>query len=230
MSESSIYLNVIPLNLELDAIRCSFYESPIEGRDLVPLNQNEMPVKLKALHSGSLYTDFKVHEGADTTVTVNFEKSPKFAKHYLNAQVYEWFKDKARLRRKNFIRNNELYFLKKQDKQHDLTIFDRYRLRASIERMTDGPELTVMYSGTMKVWSKSILSYEGSTKDFKSVVYKGHIYRYRWLIENQQVNRNEVYPVINKDIGQTLGLPSRPWKRINKVKRHNRHIDDFYER
>lgn len=228
MEHSPVYLNVIPLHPELYSIRCSFYRRPREGQDLIPLNPNEMPVNLRAIHKEPLYTDFEVHEGADLTVTVHFEQSPNFARHYLNARIYRWFEGKARLRRKNFIKNNELYFLKTQDEEQQLNIYDRYTLRMSIGRMTGGPELTVMYGGMMKVWNKSILSYPGSSRDFSKVTYNGHLYRYEELIERPHINRRELYPVINRDVGQALGLPPAPWKRVNKIRRHTRHIDDFY--
>jgi len=227
---TAIALNVVPLTLEKE-LRCSFYENPGSREDLIPLNTYEMPKKAEALFNKKrLYTDFSIDESADTTLCISLEESPRFAKHYLNHQMYEWFEDRARLRDRDFVHNTVLYFLTDQDREQDLSIFDRYVLRGSWGRITDGPELTVMYRGTMRVWNHPILAYHGDTGDFTKVIYEGEVHRYEQLMEQPHLNRGEVYPVINYEVARRLQHKRPPWRSINKVKRHASKIDAFYDK
>ena len=230
MSDSKIELNVLPLNLNSDKLRCSFFKKPLEGLQVWPLNDYEMPAEVASLQSEVVYTDFTRRKEADMTLTIKLDESPRFAKHYLNYLIYTWFEHRARLRNRDFVNNCELYFVKELNKQQELTVFDRYKLRGTWGRLTGGPELTVMYSGTTKLWNHSILQYDGPTRDFGRVVYNGHLYHYDSLMEQRRVDRRQVFPVINRDIARGLKLARPPWKNINKVKRHTRMIDAFHKK
>lgn len=189
----------------------------------------EMPVNLSDLYTDSLYTDFTSRGDADTTVVVKFELSRKFAKHYLNYRIYQWFEARARLRKKDFVRNNEFFFTTGEDKENDIITFDRFTVRGTYGRLTEGFELTVMYGGTMKVWKKPIYDYTGPSTDFSKVIYNKEVHRYEELIKKKQVDRRQMYPVVNRDVADTLGLPRPAWERVNKMERHARKIDWFYE-
>lgn len=227
-SSTKLSLNVIPLQLEETQRRFGFYKTRPENREAWPLTPAEMPVNLSDMYTEGLYTDFTDRD-ADLGVTVDFELSPKFAKHYMNYQIYRWFEGKARLRKRNFVRNNEFYFLEKKDKANNLAVFDRFAVRATYKRMTDGFELTLMYSGAMTVWLKPVIEYSGPSTDFRTVIYAGEVYKYEDLMEQKGINREEVYPVVNRAISRELDLPRPEWKKINKMKRHTAKIDWFYK-
>ncbi|MEX2344757.1 MAG: Piwi domain-containing protein [Balneolaceae bacterium] len=227
-TNSTITLNVIPLNLEEEALKCSFYKENHNGQNLVPLTPQEMPKNLSDMYTEPLYTDFSIREDASTTVTVKYKISPRFAKHYLNYRLYNWFQGRARLRKKDFVRNNEFYFIAGEDEKNDIVMFDRFTVRGTYQRLTDGFELTVMYSGTMKVWKKPVYEYPGVSTDLRKVVYKGEVYPYEDLMEKGQADRKEMYPVVNRDVADALNLPAPGWKKINKLKRHTEKIDWFY--
>lgn len=228
MSSSTITLNVIPLNIDLRSGRFSFFKNKPEDRFSVPLNPGEMPVNLSDIYTEPLYTDFTETPEAEISINVPFDRSKNFAKHYMNHRVYEWFDGKAR-RQKDFVRNNVFYFHKKSDDENNLAHFDRFTIRAGFGRITDGFELTVMYSGQMKVWLKPVYDYPGSSTDFTKVMYDKQVYRYNDLMEQKGIKMNDVYPVVNRQIGETLGLPRPPWKKVNKMKQHSGKINWFYE-
>lgn len=228
MTPSRLSLNVIPLNIPEQSKQFSFFEHKPESLNTVPLNPWEMPVNLSDIHKEPLYTDFSTHGSADTTVAVDFDQSPLFAGHYLNHLIYHWFDGKARLRDRNFVRNNVLYFSLKDKSTDGIAVFDRYCLRGSYGRLTNGFELTVMYRGTMKVSLKPVYDYGGPTTDFSSVVYDGGVYRYDDLMRQYHVDRSTIYPVINREVAEKLQISRPGWKRINKIKRHTDKIDRFY--
>lgn len=223
---SDVTLNVLPLNLDITQKRFSFYKENGPGR--IPLTPDEMPVNLSDIYTESLYTDFTDRDDAHTTINVKFDLSRRFAKHYLNYRIYRWFEGKARLRRKDFVHNNEFYFLAGEDKANGIVIFDRFTVRGTYRRLTDGFELTVMYGGTMKVWKRPVYDYPGSSVDLRKVVYQKEVHRYEELIEKEQIDRREMYPVINADVAGALNLPRPEWKRVNRMKRHTDKIDAFY--
>lgn len=144
--------------------------------------------------------------------------------------IYNWFEDKAYLRKRDFIYNNELYFKKSTDKENDVVEFDRFRVRGTYGRLSNGFELTIMYAGTMKVWMKPVYDYRGESTDFSKVVYQKELYRYEDLMELPRINRKEVFPVVNREVAAVLNLPRPPWKKINKLKRYIENIDRFYKK
>ena len=229
MPSSSLSLNVIPLTIPESSKQFSFFKQKPDNIHAIPLNPWEMPSDLSDIYRDPLYTDFSIHDSADTTITVRFDESRKFASHFLNNRIYHWFKGKARLRGRNFIRNNVLYVTLKDKTDTDTAAFDRFTLRASYGRLTDGFELTVMYSGTTSVLLTSVYEYDGPTTDIKNVAYDGAVYRYEDVMEMPHVDRSTVYPVINREISQRLQLSQPAWKRINKLKRHTDKIDWFYD-
>ncbi|WP_234573603.1 Piwi domain-containing protein [Rhodohalobacter sp. 614A] len=230
MKSTDVTLNVIPLELEEKSKRFSFFESKPDNGTTFPLTPQEMPVNVADMYTEPIYTDFTENLLADMTVTVKYELSPRFAKHYLNYRIYQWFEDKAYLRKRNFIQNNEFYFKSGTDEKNDIAEFERYRIRGTYGRLTDGFELTIIYSGTMNVWLKPIYEYRGESTDFSTVVYQKELYRYENLMEQTGINRKEVFPVINRDVAAALNLPRPPWKKINKLKRYTENIDRFYKK
>lgn len=230
MNSSDVKLNLIPLELDETSRRFSFFESKPGDKKTYPLTPGEMPVNLADMYRDPIYTDFSENVVADMTVTVQYELSPRFAKHYLNYLIYQWFEDKAYLRKRNFIQNNEFYFQKGTDEKNQIVEFDRFRVRGTYGRLTDGYELTIMYAGTMKVWMKPVYEYRGESTDFSTVVYQKELYRYEDLMERSGINRKEVFPVVNREVAANLNLPRPPWKKVNKLKRYSDHIDRFYKK
>jgi hypothetical protein len=229
MPLSDITLNVIPLETGETEKRFSFFVKKPADRLTFPLTPEEIPLNLDENYRETLYTDFSFNKNADTTITVKFDESRKFAKHYLNFRIYKWFEDKAYLRKRDFVYNNELYFKIGKDEDNQIAEFDRFKVRGTFGRLTDDFELTVMYAGTMRVWMKPIYNYPGSSTDFSRVVYQREIFRYEDLMEQHGINRQEVFPVLNRDIEAELNLSKPGWKKVNKIKRYTDKIDWFYK-
>lgn len=229
MKTSDITLNIIPLQAGETEKRFSFFVNKPGGRASFPLTPDEMPVNLSDIYKETLYTDFSESKNADTTVMVKFDLSRRFAKHYLNYRIYEWFEDRAYFRKRDFVSNNELYFRIGKDEKNHIAEFDRFKVRGNYGRITDGFALTIMYAGTMKVWMKPVYDYPGSSTDFSRVVYKREIYRYEDLMQQHGINRREVYPVLNRDMEAELNLPGPAWRKVNKMKRYTDKIDWFYK-
>ena len=229
--KSTLQLNVLPLHIKLEEKRFSFFKSRQAGSNFAPLYGSEIPWKLQTDEYDVLYTDFSEREGANITVSIDLNSSPNFSKHYLNSKLFRWFEGKAYIRRRNFINNPELYFITGDvDSPKDFAAFDRFVLRATTQRITEGAELTVMYRGTMKVWKKPVLEYPGPAEEFSKVVYKKTLYRYSELMEHESgADQSEIYPVLNRRISRTLELPFKKWKKVNKLKRHTNKIQEFYD-
>jgi hypothetical protein len=228
---STLRLNVLPLQMKLNEQRFSFYKSRQNTEFEAPLYGNEIPWDLQSDEYEVLYTDFTERPDGHITVSIDLNKAAKFAKHYLNARLCRWFEGKAAIRRKNFVNNIELYFRAERENSLDGFVnFDRFVLRAGCGRITDGPELTVMYRGTMNVWRNSLLDYPGSTEELSKVVYRKKLYKYESLAESEpEAGRSEVHPILNRQISRVLGLPPEKWRRVNKLKRHTEKIHSFYK-
>jgi hypothetical protein len=226
----SLRLNVIPLGVELGTETFSFYRQKKDDR-FVALRAFGIPCALSAKYD-YLYTDFNVYDSADVTAEVSLSESQNFAKHYLNHSLYTWFEDKAYFRERNFIRNVVLYFKAPNEESGDKKVysFDRYILRPTVKRFTNGVELTIMYKGRIRVATCSLLEYPGPSTDINKVVYERQIYRYNDFIDRfRNSDRANVYPVLNRKVAECLGVSSNSRKRANKVEEHCRYIHNFYE-
>ena len=226
--EQTLQLNVLPLNLKPGEQQFTFHKQKTGHPGEAPLFGSEIPYNLQSDECNTLYTRFNEDDSGDITALVNLSNSPHFTKHYLNHLFYDWFEERAYLRRKDFV-NNTVLFFRTAEEISGFAAFDRYALRGTLRRLTDGPELTIMYRGVAQIWKKSILDYPGSTEDFSKVVYRKKIYRYRNFNEAEpHADREEVFPVLNRHIAKKLKLPPKKWKPINKLKRHTGKVDKFY--
>lgn len=75
MPSSSLSLNVIPLTMPETSKQFSFFKHKPDSVSAVPLNPREIPVGLSDTGKDALYTDFSTHDGADKTITVQFDKT-----------------------------------------------------------------------------------------------------------------------------------------------------------
>ncbi|MEX0906164.1 MAG: Piwi domain-containing protein [Balneolaceae bacterium] len=226
MQISNISLNVIPLKLQEKQKKFSFFKHKRE-RELVPVTKRELPEKYRHKYD-RLYTNFSETKTSEVTFMVPFERSPLLAKHYLNHLMYNWFETKADLRKKDFIRNNEFYWEAERNEKTGTITYDRFVVRGTFRRMTDGFELTVMYRGRTQVWMRSVLEYTGSSRHFNRVVYNKKMYKYDELIRGRGVDRRRIFPVLNKKMKAELGI-SQKFSRVNKVRKHQKKIKWFYD-
>jgi hypothetical protein len=230
-SPSGVKLNVIALHNALEPITCSFYEERKSGVITAPLETDEMPASLKNQYDSPLYTDFRVHSDAPETSEITFGSRQNFSRHYLNWLVYNWFKGKVKLRRRNFVNQNEFYILKRKDHRQKIATFDRYIVKADIGCITDGPELVITYIGETRIWLRSILDYPGDTRAFSKVAYNGHVYNYKYVFNGRRkLDRNKLYPVINREIASRVNIPFTPKKVANRVKFHSLKVNEFFRR
>ena len=230
MKSPKLTLNVLPLKLTEQKKQFSFYSENSENEDLSPLQPHELPGYLQNSVQETLYTSFESDEKADYNITISFNESHDFAKQYMNHKIYRWFCGRSRLISRDFVKNTILYYKKETDKRYHIARFDRYKIRAGYGRFTDGFELTIMYRGVMSAWMKPVYEYPGSSEDFRWVIYKGEVVKYEKIMEQEGADRNEIFPVINRDVARTLELPKNYYKAENKLKRHSEHIDRFYEK
>lgn len=231
LHNQNLMLNVLPLDLERKEMEFSFYKENPDKEDYLPLWGEELPEGFK--EEETLYTNFSAEKDADFTITVALKESPNFARHYLNHLVFNFFKGKAHFRDRNFIWDTVLYFQSKdKSPREDFVTFDRYVIRPSVQKVTEGFELTVMYKGRMYVWKKPFFEYPGHSEDISRVVYNRKVYRFdRFNSIHPNANKNEVFPVLNRFVGRSVSLPPKQYhnRNENRLKKHTDHILAFYK-
>src|SRR5699024_4408169 len=171
-------------------------------------------------------------------LTVDLEQAPRFACQYLAYRLFGIIEELADIRERNFIYNNVMWM---RDKKHDHYGWKAYRLfelRISIGKYTgrsandESPalgELLINVQGHRYVSPNCMLDYDGDPSDINWVVYHGLNVRYENLSADKNLDHEAVYPVLNRQIGNHLGIPM-PYRYVrNKVKEHYKKLEQLRE-
>lgn len=149
---------------------------------------------------------------------------------YYNTKIYQYFTDLGYLVKPNFINDIEIWFPKRKgDIQYHY--YEKFYLRVQLARITDKPELMISSAGISKVFKKSVLALLEivSPSCFNWVIYEKDLYKYEELPDKAKMELENVYPIWNFDIRDTLQLPTEKPDRTNKYLKFKSNIDAFYE-
>lgn len=230
-NQSPYTLNIIPFRHLAGEHVFSFTAK--KEPDLYPLKSNSLPRELTEGNCSQripdgieyLYTDF-TDECGEFTLSVDLRKNHRFAKHYYNWCIKQYFQGRADITNPNFILDNVVWVEDSTRSNEDWKVYEKYAIRVYIRRFSDGPEIAVSYEGTSRVLCRSIMDVEDPSW-LKWVVYKGQLYRYRSLPAEALYNLQNVFPVLNHTLRSHLMI-KLPFERCsNKYKKYHGKILAF---
>ncbi len=205
MNHQTLKINILPFEHEKKPATFSFFK--VQHPGFISLSLHEAPIGLKDQLNGdshqieNLYTDFVTTLDADFQIEVNLSKSTKFAKHYYTHLIRQYLKDKVDLVSPNFIKDVDAWIHEPDLSTDFYKAYRVYGLRVQIARITESPELLIYYQGISKVLNKSIIDLDEISEDiYTKAIFKNEIMYYDNLSNEAKYNKQEVYPIVNKDL------------------------------
>ncbi|MCW9709144.1 Piwi domain-containing protein [Fodinibius salsisoli] len=219
-------MNILTFHPPDTEVTFDFYYGDNPDRPMAPLHKSEWPEEVTPrTEDPFIYTDFLTTGKASLELTIDLEKVPRFAGGYLGYRLFKILGELADIRERNFIHNNVLWLRDEKYDHQGWKAYRQFELRVSIGKYTgrdDGQpalgELLINVRGHRYVGKDSMLDYHGDPSDINWVVYKGQNGRYEDLSEDTDLDHEEVYPVLNRQIAAHLGI-SMPHRYVsNKMK------------
>ncbi|HNQ69008.1 MAG TPA: Piwi domain-containing protein [Bacteroidales bacterium] len=233
-TEANFKYNILTFDHIAEPVAFSFYKEKEEGR--FPISKSELPINISDCFDKNdlnkldfLYTDFKLSPDGAGIISVDLKKSIRFAKYYYSFLICEFFKKKAYLIETNFIGDVTAYFHLKSSDTKDYAYFEKYTFKVQIARVTEFPELVIAYSGSTKILKKNLVKLESSQSDFTKVVYNKQIHKLDDLIHTSNPDRNNIYPVLNLSLKNSLNIVSPIIRTKNKYLLYFNNIQSIYK-
>jgi hypothetical protein len=260
MSKESLFINTLAFDYPNE--KRIFYFSLKDKADctLAKLNHTLFPQNIKDIfpnitNSDTLYTSFCKKISGFQPLEMDFA-TENFAltKRYYNREIKHYFTQKDILVEPTFIKDNQIWLRNTNEKvPKNCAIYDRYTVKVNFNHFSGKPELVVSYDRKVKVLKKSIAVFlsenENATADLiNKVVYveyfqnkKGiqttrkRVTKYQKLTEIENINYNNVYPIIGRDLAAFLGFDdaeedTTTYQKKNRYTKYYGKITGFYNK
>ena len=234
----SIFKNTLPFYFSLD---------DKADYSLTRLNHTLFPNNIKDIfpeitNADFLYTAFEKNIEGFLPLEITFA-TDNFAliKRYYNRAVKYYFNKKKILVEPTFIKDNQIWIrTKKNDEKSIFGEYDRYTIKVNFNQFSSKPELVLSFDRPKKVLKQSVTKFlsinAGATADlFNSVVYyetfhnedkttsyRMRVTKYEYLIDKDDIDYNNVYPILGKKLSIFLGFFTtmilKKNKRVSKLK------------
>ena len=260
MRNESLSLNTI--SFEFPSETKTFYFTLTDREDvlLTKLSHQLFPNNIREIfpeltNGDNLFTSFARELEGLTPLEINFS-TENFAlvKRYFNREIKHYFTTRDILVEPTFIKDNQVWLRNTTEKPPaNCAIYDRFTVKVNFNQFTNTPELVLSYDRKAKVYSNSVNAFlaanEGATAQlFNRVVHveyfqkgdrkitKRSVTKYDFLKEKEDVDYNNVYPIIGHKLAAYLGFNDEEEEPANQLQSKNRYtkyhnkINGFYNK
>lgn len=184
--------------------------------------------------TNTLYTTFGYPAEGFQPLSIDLKnENQDFVKRYYNHQINYYFRKVAKkIVRTGFVNENQVW-LKTSVGGTDLyDVYEKFSLKVQISLISDYPELVLSYDGQSKISKQSVaeLIQTISPKCFNRVLHDKSLYKWEKCQENEFIDPENCYPVINKDLEAALGIPFELPPRDNRYPVYLSYIKGFYSK
>lgn len=227
MDSPNLLLNIIPFDIPIKEIKCSFFENPRDGfyqiQNLELLNKANAQTKKQ-----TYYTDFQFDPSAKLSQTFQIGKSIKISKHYCKYLIFNYFQDIGEIVRFNGLGEPELWFKSKEQPNPLFELYYKISIRVQYNRITKGFELLIYYKGQLAISTRSIDKLEDiSTALYNLVLFQRKIYKYNQLPDDAFYDQSEIFPHLNGKVREATGFEKVKLKEF-RYPRIFEILTDFY--
>jgi hypothetical protein len=209
-----LFFNILPFIHPQKEIDVSF--SLIASSNMAKFSIARVPDELQEqmLQKGrfipsSVYTDFR-NTGKGYTIPVNLEAYPAVARAYYTKKIRDILAEGLPWHRCNFLKDTQYWCLSPQQKYSQYKTFDKFTLRVQFGFEYAHPELLVSYDGKSFLLNRSVEELsddmEPGTQLVESVAWNKRICSLAHLPEEAKYHNDEVYPLLNRELAEHLGL------------------------
>lgn len=228
---SQYKLNIIPFNLITEKISCVF--SPYNFEGSIPIPGNCLPKNLNFNTNSDKYYWIKnetLTNIPDNAIIseVNLRESKKFSKYYFTNIIFNHFQKLGVKFKFNFIAAPQFYIPDKHSKYSGFKSFKKFTLRVLFDRAKNAFSLLISYDGFSFLSSKSVKVLNLNTEFLTTVLYDDSKFDlFSNLTESEKKNVDQIFPVLNLEICQKLGIDLKPDKTANKYQDYYNQISKF---
>jgi|JI10StandDraft_1071094.scaffolds.fasta_scaffold15048_2 hypothetical protein len=180
-----------------------------------------------------VYTSFGYPKEEFLPLSINLKDTNKeFAKYFYRDTLRYYFRTvKKQIVRLGFIDELEISVPSKKHSTKQFSVFEKFAIRVQIQEGSEFPSLLLSYEGKSKVLTTSVPELIKNTPPslIKKVLYDNQIHKYEDLLELEDVDLNNSYPVLNPGLAKHLNLPFDKPPKENKYKRYHDQITTFYD-
>lgn len=178
-----------------------------------------------------IYTTFVGEAEGFTKLPIDFKTENKdLLKRFYNGQINYYFsKIKEQVVRTGFIRETQVWLPVANPTKSDFSIYDKFTVRVQFHNVSDFPELLVSYDGQSKVFRRSIsdLIKKYDASNFNWVLYGNKLWKYKTLLEKEEIDYDKAFPVLGKQLKRAIGYPTEAPPRDNRYKIYLNKINAF---
>jgi hypothetical protein len=228
---SEFQTNILPFRILKEQAELSFSSIEKEGyRRIYKKNlPKNIPLAFKEKVEKFAWWTVTPQEDDDTIASVNLIENKRFAKHYFNRVLFDYFKNQDILTNRNFIDDTEIYLEDMSFHHNDYKKYNVFSLRIDDNGLIEGISLLVAYDGNSFILHKSAEEAHLENSSLGKVRFHGGITKFKLLSDDQQMDRNNIYPILNRDIKKILNLDTGRNFSQNKYKKYYDEIHKFYE-
>lgn len=231
-TNQSLSINIIPFKHPVVERAFSFSKEKKDG--YYPIHRAELPKSIWEEYEDDLqdikylYSNFQDEENADFSASVNFKSSSRFAKHYYTTLIHEYFSTRADAIKKNYVGDIQLWFKNESLSNEKINAYEKYTIKVEFSSLCHSPAVLLTYDGVSKVSVKSIAEINIPTENFKTILFRNQVTKFKYLSEEAKQNLTEAYPLLSTTLKDILRIPQNRPSRANKYKPYFKNINEFY--
>jgi hypothetical protein len=215
-----------PVTLPFFKVKTSENQTSLERGEIPNEVYDELDDNQKA-KIRNIYTDFTTTENPDYLLSIDLTRSTRFARHYYNHLIREYFREQAAFVSENYIKDVEVWFLNDEQSTASYNAYNVYTLKIQMARLSESPEIVIYENGVSRISTTTVLELEDIDDEIiKTVVYEGRLYKYHdhnFL----RAHLDKIYPMLNNPLSSILGIAPLPRRSGNKYKRIYDEIHSF---
>ncbi len=205
-------LNLLDVAFEKQTITIGIYESEMSHRPSIdyralPLTANSF-FKNKTPEQNKVWIDFAPAKGSGLQFEVVLKDHAALARLYCQYLLDHYLEANNYRRLKNFIRNPEVLLLEKQTERY--AVFNKIELKCNFQRWQAHPSLCISFAGKsfilMQAFSHLLEHHAHAAPHVKKVVFNKRIYRLHELPDEAEMNPDQCYPLLNRQLATELGI------------------------
>ena len=164
-------------------------------------------------------------KGEKYTVQINLYKQIRIAKHIINGNIYNHFRNTAAVGF-DFVDNVEVWIKATEQPKPQTTQYLKFSLAPQYKKITDSWELLVSFNGCSLVYNKSIDTLDIQAEHYK-VIANGEVVKHKNLTPFHKQNISNIFPIINRELAAEFGVTENRTKTPNKYIQTHKRITDF---
>lgn len=223
---SDYAVNILPFHILQENISIGFTAKEKDGYHRIYKNNLPKNNPLTSVEKYAWWTTSP--DEKDTTITVDVLVNKRFAKHYFNKLIFDHFFNKNVLTNRNFINDTEIYLEDISFHCTDYKKYHRFLLRIDTNDLIQGTCLLLSYDGDSFILNKSLESVQLDESLLGRIKYQNKIAKFESLTDIERADKDNIYPLLNRDIRSVLNLPFDKNYSENKYKKYYDLILNFY--